>query len=371
MPTELESWLILNQISVIGPVKFKKLLDYFGNIEKVLLSSVSDLLQVEDINEKTANVIVAERKKIDVRKEIEEAAFNNVNIITSGMDEYPQVLKTIYDYPPVLYVKGQVKECDVVSVAVVGTRKITTYGKSVCEYLARELVNAGITVISGLARGIDTVAHTIAVEEKGRTIAVLGNGLSNCYPPENRKLEDRIAENGAVISEFSMHTKPDRQNFPRRNRLISGLSLGVIVVEADEKSGALITAKYAIEQGREVFAVPGSIFSKYSKGTHQLIKQGAKLVETIDDIISEINILKNFVERTNKNLKLVKQNKNLSEDAKLVFESISFEPVYIDLIAENTKIPFEKLSSVLLELIIGGFISELPGKMYIRKKYDN
>lgn len=368
MPTELESWLILNQISVIGPVRFKRLLDFFGTAEKVLSVSMRDLMQVEGIEEQTARVIVDERGKIDVQKEIKNADDNGVRIITAFMDEYPQALKTIYDYPPVLYVKGRIKESDAVAVAIVGTRKITAYGKIVCERLAKDLSAEGITIVSGLARGVDMVAHKAAVEENGRTIAVLGNGLMHHYPPENRKLEEQISENGAVISEFSMNTKPDRQNFPRRNRLISGLSLGVIVIEADEKSGSLITAKYAAEQGRDVFAVPGNIFSKYSRGAHMLLKQGAGLVETADDIITGISVLENFVEKTKKNPGLIKENKSLSEDAKLIFEAMSFEPVHIDLLSEKLQMPVEKVSAVLLELIINGFVSELPGKMYIRKE---
>ncbi|MEW6557046.1 MAG: DNA-processing protein DprA [Elusimicrobiota bacterium] len=367
MSAELESWILLNQISVIGPVRFKKLIDFFGTASKVLSVSENELLQVEGIEPKTAKIIAEERNKIDVQKEIKEAEKNGFQIIAAFMDNYPQTLKTIYDYPPVLYTKGNISERDAIAVAIVGTRRLTTYGKMVCEYLTRELVNAGITIVSGLARGIDTVAHQTAVSEKGRTIAVLGNGLSYHYPPENRKLEDRIAENGAVISEFPLHTKPDRQNFPRRNRLISGLSLGVVVVEADEKSGALITAKSAIEQGRDVFAIPGSIFSKYSKGPNTLIKEGAKLVSGVDDIINEINILKNFVEKTRKNLKVIAEHKKLDEKTDTVWNTIAFEPVHIDIISEKTNMPVEKLSVILLELVMDGLVSELPGKMYVRK----
>lgn len=368
MPTELESWIILNQVPAIGPARFKKFLDFFGSAEKVLAASIDDLMFISGIERKTAETIIVDCEKFDVVKEIEEAERNGVRIIASFTDEYPQTLKTIYDEPPVLYVKGSLEKKDAVAVGIVGTRKITSYGKMVCEYLVRELSAAGITVVSGLARGVDTIAHQTAVNEKGRTIAVLGNGLSHHYPPENRKLEDKIAENGAVVSEFSMHTKPDKQNFPRRNRLISGLSLGVVVIEADEKSGALITAKSAIEQGRDVFAIPGNIFSKYSRGPHKLIKDGAKLVESVDDIINEINVLKNFVKKTKDNLKIIKETKNLDNDSVAVLEAIIYEPVHIDVLFERIKMPIEKLSVILLELVMDGFITELPGKMYIRKK---
>ncbi|MFH1540710.1 MAG: DNA-processing protein DprA [Elusimicrobiota bacterium] len=368
MYTELESWIILNQISVIGPIRFKKFLDFFGNIEKILTVSANDLMQIEGIDRYAAETIISDREKFDVVKEQEEAKKNGVRIIASFMDEYPQTLKTIYDYPPILYVKGAFDKSDAIAVGIVGTRKITSYGKMVCEYFARELSDRGITVVSGLARGVDAIAHQTVVNEKRRTIAVLGNGLLHHYPPENRKLEDKIAENGAVISEFNMHTKPDRQNFPRRNRIISGLSLGVVVVEADEKSGALITAKSAIEQGRDVFAIPGNIFSKYSRGPHRLIKYGAKLVETIDDIILEINVLKNFVKKTKENLKVIKETKNLDIGSIAVLEAITYEPIQIDVLFERIKIPIEKLSVILLELVMDGLISELPGKTYIRKR---
>ncbi|OGS45889.1 MAG: DNA protecting protein DprA [Elusimicrobia bacterium RIFOXYD2_FULL_34_15] len=366
MPNELESWLILNQVLPVGPVKFKKLLDFFGTAEKVLSLTDKDLMQVEGIDDKTAKAITSWRN-IDIQKDIEEAGKNGVKIITSFMDEYPQTLKTIYDYPPVLYVKGKLDKRDSVAIAIVGTRMITSYGKSVCEYITKELAEAGVTVVSGLARGVDSVAHKVAIEEKGRTVAVLGNGLSNHYPPENRKLEDKIVENGALISEFPMHARPDKMNFPRRNRLISGLSLGVVVIEADEKSGALITAKFAVEQGKDVFAVPGNIFSKFSKGPHKLLKNGAKLVETVDDIISEINLLKNFVKNTQKNIRILKENRDLNEESKLVLESIGCEPVHIDLLSDKTKIQIEKLSVILLGLVMNGFISELHAKNYVRK----
>lgn len=367
MPAELESWIALNKISAVGPVKFKKFLDFFGTAQKTLAASAGDLMQVEGIEKKTAEAVVAGRESVDAVKEIEAAEKNGVEIIASFMDGYPAALKNIYGCPPVIYVKGHLEEKDAVAVGIVGTRKITAYGKTVCEYLSRAFAGAGITVISGLARGIDTVAHQTTVDENGRTVAVLGNGLLHHYPPENRKLEDKIAANGAVISEFDMHARPDKQNFPRRNRLISGLSLGVVVIEADEKSGALITARSAIEQGKDVFAVPGSIFSKYSRGPHILIKDGAKLVESVDDIISEVNVLKNFVKKTRDNLKVIKETKNLDGESAAVLESITYEPSHMDVLAQKLKMPVEKLSVIMLGLVMDGLVSELPGKTYMRK----
>jgi len=367
MPTELESWILLNGISAVGPVKFKILVDYLGSAEKVLSADFDDLARIEGIDGKTARTIIDEREKFDLKKEIDEVAREGVKIIASFMDDYPQTLKTIYDCPPVLYIKGDIKEQDVFSVAVVGTRRNTVYGKSACEHIVRDLSNMGVTIISGMARGIDTVAHQTALAEKGRTIAVLGNGLSHHYPPENRKLEDKIMAQGAIVSEFPMGLRPDKQNFPRRNRLISGLSLGVVVVEAAEKSGALITATCASEQGRDVFAVPGSIFSKYSAGPHQLINKGAKLVEKADDIIGEISVLKNLVEKTQANLKVVREEKMVNAESRPVYDTISYEPVHIDYLSAKLNIPIEKLSVIMLNLVMDGLVSELPGKMYIRK----
>jgi len=368
MPTELESWVLLNGISAVGPVKFKILLDYLGSAEKVLSSTFEDLARIEGIGEKTAGTIIDERGKFNLKKEIDETARDGIKIIASFMDEYPASLKTIYDYPPVLYIKGEIREQDAFAVAIIGSRKNTVYGKSACEKIVRDLTDMGVTIISGFARGIDTIAHQTALSENGRTIAVLGNGLSYHYPPENRKMEDKIIANGAIISEFPMGQRPDKQNFPRRNRLISGLSLGVVVVEAAEKSGALITATCASEQGRDVFAVPGSIFSKYSAGPHQLINKGAKLAEKADDIISEISVLKNLVDKTRLNLKVVREEKKISAESRPVYNLIGHEPVHIDYLSEKLNMPIEKLAVILLNLVIDGLISELPGKTYIRKE---
>jgi len=348
MPTELESWIVLNKISAVGPVKFRKLIEHFGSGKNVLSATADDISVVEGIEKRTAETIFQESRRINPSAELELAAKNGVKIITAFMDEYPASLKTVYDYPHVLYVRGEFRPEDVFAVAFVGSRKNTIYGKSACEYLARDLAQAGITIVSGLARGIDTVAHRVALEAGGRTLAVLGNGLDRHYPPENRKLEDSIACAGALISEFPMEIKPDKQNFPRRNRLISGLSLGVVVIEAAESSGALITARTAAEQGKDVFAVPGSIFSKYSKGPNGLIKQGAKLVENAEDIINEINALKVLWDSFRSATNIVQQEDILDPDTRAIFDVIGFEPVHIDFISVKLGISIEKLSVILL-----------------------
>jgi DNA processing protein len=284
------------------------------------------------------------------------------------MSEYPASLKTLYDYPPVIYVRGGLIAKDALAVAVVGTRRNTVYGKTVCERIAGELACMGITVVSGLARGIDTFAHRCALDNGGRTVAVLGNGLLHHYPPENRKLEDDIVRRGAVISEFPLDAKPDKQNFPRRNRIISGLSLGVVVIEAGSESGALITASSALEQGKDVFAVPGSIFSKYSAGPHFLIKQGAKLVESVEDVISEINLLSGLAGNSGKDASAAVNGNEPVGTTGVLYGNIGFEPVHIDVLASILKMPVEQLSLDLLELVMAGKISELPGKMYMRRR---
>jgi DNA processing protein len=368
MPSELESWIALGRISGMGPARFRKIIEFFGNAGNAFSASVTDFACVEGVERKHADAIIAGRSCDGAAVEIDKAEKNGIKIIASFMPEYPAVLKTLYDYPSVIYVRGALSAKDAFSVAVVGTRRNTVYGKAVCEYIAGELAGIGITVVSGLARGIDTFAHRSALDNGGRTVAVLGNGLLHHYPPENRKLEDSIAERGALISEFPLDTMPDKQNFPRRNRIISGLSLGVVVIEAGRESGALITAASALEQGKDVFAVPGSIFSKYSAGPHSLIKQGAKLVESVEDVISEINLLKGLAEKIVKATGPTENGELPGGAAGALYGSIGFEPVHIDVLASKLNLPVERLSLDLLELVMSGKVCELPGKMYMRKR---
>lgn len=285
-------WIALHLVEGIGITRFRKLVEYFGSPEKVFAAERSDLLHVEGINSKIASSIRMFSIEKKLENELRLIAKHSVKVITINDESYPPSLKYIHDPPQILYVKGTLTKEDVMAIAVVGTRHATEYGADVSDRLSRKLVQNNITVVSGLARGIDTCAHKAALAEKGRTIAVLGNGISVAYPRENRLLMDLIPSSGALISEYSMSEGPQAHNFPMRNRIISGLSLGTVVIEAAIRSGALITAECALEEGREVFAVPGNIFSKYSQGSHSLIKQGAKLLESFDDIIDEIPILK-------------------------------------------------------------------------------
>ncbi|MFB0527211.1 MAG: DNA-processing protein DprA, partial [bacterium] len=263
-----------------------------------------------------------------------------------------------------LYVKGKLLPEDRIAIAMVGTRRPTTYGKMVAEKLSKELAEREVSVVSGLARGIDTSSHKGALSGGGRTIAVLGCGIDICYPPENRALFDEISERGAVVSEFPMGTRPEKMNFPMRNRIISGLSLGAVIVEAGSRSGALITAECALEQGREVFAVPGNIFNLGTKGTHSLIKQGAKLVERCEDIIEEIRCLRDVlpVSPAIKSLGEVK----LSQEEEKVYGLLSFEPIHIDLISKQSGLPINRISPVLMNLEIKGKIRQIAGKMFLR-----
>ena len=279
---------------------------------------------------------------------------------------YPTNLKYIYDPPSVLYVKGNIIPEDNVAIAIVGSRRATYYGLQNAEKLAFELAIKGIAIISGLARGVDSAAHRGALKAGGRTIAVLGSGLNVIYPPENEKLAQEVARNGAVISEFPQDTPPFKQNFPRRNRIISGLSLGVVVIEAAKKSGALITANCALEQGREVFALPGKIDSFTSQGTHDLIKDGAKLVQTTEDIIEELEpLMSEYIKQAKSESKAAVEPNLLGEEKQIYF-CLSSEATHIDEIMQKVALSYGKLLTNLLKLQHKKLVKELPGKLFVK-----
>ena len=375
----LKYWVALKWVEGVGNVGFKALLEAFGTPQKVFEAPLSMIKAVPGIGDKTARQIKAFKDWKKVEKELECADRTGVSIVTSQDPLYPSQLLSTYDYPAFLYVKGHLKEDDV-NVAVVGSRTASTYGKFTTERLCRELVLRGITVISGLARGIDSAAHRGALSGKGRTIAVLGCGLDVVYPPENEKLFTEISLQGALISEFPFGTPPNAPNFPARNRIISGISLGVVVVEASEKSGSLITARIALEQGREVFAVPGSIDSSGSRGTNKLIKQGAKLIENVEDILEEI------LPQVTRAPKVVKPDQRqkqpddqqkiltsspdlvLKETEKTVWQVLSQKPVHIDQIITSTGLTAHEVLVILLNLELQGLIEQKPGKTYMRKE---
>jgi DNA processing protein len=375
----LKYWVALKWVEGVGNGGFKALLEAFGTPQKVFEAPLSMIKAVPGIGDKTAPQIKSFKDWKKVEKELECADRTGVSIVTSQDPLYPSQLLSTYDYPAFLYVKGHLKEDDV-NVAVVGSRTASTYGKFTTERLCRELVLRGITVISGLARGIDSAAHRGALSGKGRTIAVLGCGLDVVYPPENEKLFTEISLQGALISEFPFGTPPNAPNFPARNRIISGISLGVVVVEASEKSGSLITARIALEQGREVFAVPGSIDSSGSRGTNKLIKQGAKLIENVEDILEEI------LPQVTRAPKVVKPDQRqkqpddqqkiltsspdlvLKETEKTVWQVLSQKPVHIDQIITSTGLTAHEVLVILLNLELQGLIEQKPGKTYMRKE---
>ena len=381
MDDDLKYWLALKFVDGVGNIGFKNLIEVFGSPKNVFNAEAADTLKrVPGIGWKTALKIKKFNDWQRVDKEIEQTGRSNVSILTANNSLYPKNLLNIYDFPPLLYVKGTLIEEDI-NIAVVGSRMAGAYGKFTAERLSRELVLRGITIVSGLARGIDSAAHRGALAGKGRTIAVLGSGIDIVYPPENKKLLEKISDNGAVITEFPFTTPPNGPNFPARNRIISGLSLGVVIVEAGDKSGSLITARLALEQGREVFAVPGSIDSPGSKGGHKLIRQGAKLIENINDILEEIlpQVDNKSVVRKQESRHIAQGSGNIPSDPPLkkgglaselndteitVLKLISKKQMGVDAIIAATGFKAGDVLSTLLTLEMQGHIEQLPGKIF-------
>ena len=363
---ELYFWIGLNMLPNVGPVRFRAIVEHFGSAKGVWEASLDELVQVEGIGKGLAETIVRSRYEVDIEGQIARAGTMGVDIITIGDPQYPEKLRMIYDPPPVLYVKGVFSPVDNKSIAVVGTRKASPYGRAVAEEVAKGLAKHGITVVSGMARGIDSRAHMGALAGGGRTIAVLGSGLDVPYPPENAKLMEEIASSGAVISEFPLGTPPLPQNFVARNRVISGLALGVVVVEGDVTSGAMLTADFALEQGREVFAVPGSIASAGSRGPHSLIKQGARLVEGVDDILEELGLKGDGCPRGG-----AREGSSLSlgldEVEKHLYNVLGLEPQGIDILIEKTGLAPEKVSAALVKMELAGLVEGLPGNFFVRR----
>ncbi len=348
----LKQLVAVNLVEGIGPIKLKKLLFELGSIEAVAQRLNAPLDKAEE--------------------EIRNAAEKKLKIFSYEDERYPEILKQIHDPPIVLYIRGELKPEDSNSIAIVGTRKPTPFGLEVAKRFARELAGLGITIVSGLAFGIDAAAHAGALEAGGRTIAVLGSGVDRITPAGNRELGfDILEKGGAIVSEYPLGAEPGAWSFPRRNRIISGLSRGVIVVEGGYESGAMITAKLAIEQGREVFAVPGNIGSETSRGPHWLIKQGAKLTESIDDVLDELgNVIKvNRPNDFNRELILGYTNKKtlpdmLPNEAK-IYALLSSEPKQIDEIVNDSGLEVQNVSSILMLLEIKGLVKPLPGKYFV------
>lgn len=358
--------LLLN-IDGIGPGKILNLLTKFKSLDTLINSSFSSLKKTDGISDNLALRII---KQIDeyqqFSKEIEEELelLDKLSIkwMTFWSEKYPERLKNIYSPPIIIYYKGDLNNSDVLSISIVGTRAPTSYGKMTAERFSKELAENGLTVVSGLARGIDSIAHRSTLNQNGRTIAVVGSGLDVIYPPENRKLFNDIADNGAVISEFKLGTKPDAQNFPKRNRIISGISLGTLVIETNIMGGALQTAGFALNQNREVFAIPGNLGIQQSAGTNLLIQKGeAKLVTNCEDILVELNL--KIIPEVGKNIPSPKIDLNLFEQK--VFDVLSNEPKHIDRIATETNIISSECLVHLLSLEFRDLAKQLPGKTFV------
>ena len=352
-------WIALSDVPDIGPVTAKKLLAIYKKPEAVFKAPYKELANIRGIGPAKAKNIkgYSEWGKIDTQ--LKKLDANGIKIVTFSNKDYPEMLKNIEDAPIVLYIKGTIQKEDRYAVAIVGSRKYSPYGKLAAEKLSSELSSMGFTIVSGMARGIDTLAHTAAINSGGRSIAVLGSGIDVPYPPENRGLMEKLAASGCVISEFPPGTPPERENFPKRNRLISGLSLGVLVVEATADSGSLITASCALEQGKEVFAVPGNINSANSKGTNDLIKKGAKLVQSAEDVIEELApVLKGYI-RTRE-----KANIELSVEEKRLCDIVTAEPKHVDMLSRESKMPAQKVLGILLSLELKGIAKQAEGKKF-------
>jgi len=356
-----ESLVSLNLIPQIGSVRLGELLKYFGEPQNIFKASRQSLEPVVG-GSISQSIVSFDTRNLD--RDLAQAKKAGLEIITLFDEVYPLNLKQIPGLPIVLYVSGKITGVDNLSLGIVGSRRASLYGLSSAEKFAAELALNNLTIVSGMARGVDTYAHHGALKVSGRTIAVMGSGFNHIYPPENRGLADRISKSGAVVSEFPMDTKPLAQNFPRRNRLISGLSLGVLVTEAARNSGALITVDFALEQGREVFALPGRIDSCGSMGTNDLLKQGAKLVTCSEDILEELNP---DISRENDQAAPRGQgNVSCVKEEDLLYNCINRKAMAIDELVEKASLPVSQISSLILKLQFKKLIKELPGKQFIR-----
>jgi len=399
---ETTNLLHLNLIQGIGPKTVQFLIKILGSAERVLNASSQELQKIEGLTPSARERLIHKKLGCPLERELELIHEFGCQIVTFYDAEYPPLLKEIDTPPLILYVRGELKPEDALSIALVGSRQAKDYGRRVSYQLSYQLAKRGLTVISGFAKGIDTCAHRGALEADGRTIAVMGNGLSLIYPAANSELVEKVIESGALVSEFPMGMKPRSENFPRRNRIISGLTLGTVVVEASNRSGALITARLASEQGREVFAVPGEIFSELSTGTHKLIDNGAKLISTVDDLLEALpqhalrqvsaltpesekaaaiperpSVVKGKLDQTSsttpkttatekKTTVPVVPPPDLTTDEKTVFNAIEVPSSHIDTIVRTTQLPISQVSSLLLMLELKGAIQQLPGKQFAK-----
>ena len=396
LSADTKSLIHLNLIPGIGNYTIRRLLAAFGSAEKSLAATSAELAQIDGLTPDVRQQLIDGRSRAPLAQELELIEQHQCHIVTFNDESYPPLLKQIHDPPALLYIIGEFLIQDTPSIAIVGSRSPTEYGKTTSQQLSYQLAERGMTVVSGFARGIDTCVHRGALEAGGRTIAVFGCGLSIIYPETNRALAAEIIESGALISEFPMTMPPRGKNFPRRNRVISGLTLGTLVVEASDRSGSLITARHAAEQGREVFAVPGQIFSNVSRGTHSLINQGATLINSVDDLLDALpqdytKVLGGESPEATRQPVPTKQpdkvarpqsvakrstpvpqpetkaEPNLTPDERTILLAMEADSVHIDQIARDTQLPIGKVSSLLVMLELKGIVQQLPGKQFVKK----
>ncbi len=356
-------WLALNAVRGLGPARIRQLLERFETAEEIL-NHLPHALSGIGIPNGLLSELTHDSLLENAERQLEAAHKAGARVLTLDHQEYPALLREIFAPPPVLFIRGDVSVFKKHGIGIVGTRRPSAYGRNAARFLADGLARADIAVVSGMARGIDTAAHTACLDAGTPTIAVFGCGIDRVYPAENKGLAERIIACGAVVSEFPPGTRPERYNFPRRNRIISGLSAGVIVVESAKRGGALISAEYALQQGREVFAVPGTIFSDQSIGTHELLRAGATPVRDADEVLEGISAVSNRAVRP-----VVSETTSiefLSSEERSLFEALSTEPLHMDILSEKTEIAIETLMTVLLNLELRGMIKQLPGNQFVR-----
>ncbi|MBI2941893.1 MAG: DNA-protecting protein DprA [Chloroflexi bacterium] len=351
-------WVCLSQVSGIGPVRFQRLIAHFGTAAAVWKAAPVDLVRA-GLDQRTAEAIIAQRASLDPDAVWSRIRQRGVEVLRLSDDAYPARLREIHDPPPVLYLRGSLLPSDALCVAVVGTRRNTTYGRQATEGLVADLCRNGVTIVSGLARGIDGIAHRAALRAGGRTIAVLGSGVDVIYPAEHTQLAREIVDHGALLSEYPVESAPEPGNFPARNRIISGLAPATLVIEAPEGSGALITSDFALEQGRDVFAVPGSIFARPSDGTNQLIQQGAKLVRCAQDVLDELQVAQ--VEQ-----QLVMRELLPADDTEdRLLRLLSQEPRHVDDLVRNSGLPTSTVASTLTIMELKGLVRSVGSMQYV------
>ena len=358
MENEKCYWIGFNLVKGIGAGRLRRLLDHFGTIDRAWYASRREL-RLAGLGEQTADKLISVRNLVDLEKLIDDIKKQDIRIVTWNDGDYPERLREIDLPPPVLFVRGVFSPKDHWGVGIVGTRRVTSYGRTVTTDLVRALVPLGVTIISGLARGVDTIAHRAALTMGGRTIGVLGSGVDRIYPPENRSLVNAMIGQGAVISDYAVGTAPDGGNFPPRNRIISGLSMVVVIIEAGVQSGALITANFAADQGREVFALPGNITAPQSQGTNKLIKQGARPLTSPEDVIEILDLTR-----------MIEQSETRSILPETVEEEqictlLSLEPLDINEISAQTGLEISNVSATLTMMELKGLIRQVEGRQYI------